>query len=202
MASRTPSRSGRSGGRSSSSSRGSSRGRTSSGGNKQMPMILAGVGVLGLVLYFVIVSQSSSGKGDSDKSSTSSKPAAAAPSKPSTPTVQLAGAAAGKTPTKPAPALTAEMLGQVQVLLDEATALQNKGATLRTGGDNQGARDVQSQAAEKLETLRTMIDKQLTWQEEADMEGWAQPAEYVTLGNLWTKIAKLEKAVRMGGGTR
>ncbi|MEZ6036913.1 MAG: hypothetical protein R3F29_05500 [Planctomycetota bacterium] len=195
MASRTPSRSGRSGGRSSSSSRG----RSSSGGNNQMPMILGGVGVVVVIILLVVMNQGGGSEKKSDKDATPAKPAAAAPAMP---TVQVSGAAAGKTPSKPAPALTADMLGQVQKLLDEATALQNQGATLRTNGDNQGARDVQSQAAAKLETLRNLIDNQLTWQEEAEMEGWAQPGEYVTLGKMWTKIAKLEKAVRMGGGTR
>jgi hypothetical protein len=46
-----------------------------------------------------------------------------------------------------------------------------------------------------------MIEAPLRWQEKADLGSWAQPAEYVTLENLYGEVSKLEKRVRMGGGT-
>ena len=72
----------------------------------------------------------------------------------------------------------------------------------RGAGNNQEARDKQSAAKDKVDALKKVIDGPARWQEEAQMENWAQPAEYVALEKLWTEISKLEKQIRMGGGTR
>ena len=44
-----------------------------------------------------------------------------------------------------------------------------------------------------------MLSDQLEWQEEAEMEGWAQPASYGALEKLWGSIASLDKKARMVG---
>jgi hypothetical protein len=165
-------------------------------------MLFVGIGVA-IAAALVAVFVSTSGKKDAPADP---KPAAAAESKstpahvPSTP-LSLAGAKAGKTPSKPAPGLTQDTLTKVRDLLDEAKKLSNEGVTARNGGDNQKARDLQSAAKDKLEALQKLIQAPLLWQEEAQMGDWAQPAEYVTLENLYAEVGKLEKRVRMGGGT-
>ena len=63
-----------------------------------------------------------------------------------------------------------------------ATALLNPRGLIRIWGINR---------------LRT---KQLLWQEEAQMEGWAQPAEYITLEREYGAAMNLTKKIRMGGG--
>jgi hypothetical protein len=169
-------------------------------------MLFVGIGVaIAASLIVVFVLNGSGGSGGADKA----KPAANAPANPapkaapaaaSTP-VALAGAKAGKVAKKPAPALTQDTLTKVRDLLEEAKKLSNEGVTARNGGDNMAARDKQSAAKDKLDELQKLVQAPLTWQEEAQMEDWAQPAEYVTLENLYAEVGKLLKRVRMGGGS-
>jgi len=165
-----------------------------------MPMILGGVGLLVVVVVLVMMN---SGGGDQNTAETAPKPAATQPA--STPKTTVAvptgSARAGKTPTRPAPALTAQMLQQSAELLAEAKALCNDGITARTAGDNQGARDKQSQAKDKIDAAKQLMTVPLGWQEEADLEGWAMPAEYGALEKLYGQLSSLEKRVRMSGGT-
>ena len=167
-------------------------------------MLFVGIGVA-VVAVAVGVYFATSGKKDTPAApkapvAAEAKPTpAAAPSASSA--IALAGARAGKTPSKPAPGLTQDTLTKVRDLLEEAKKLSNEGVSARTAGDNQMAREKQSAAKDKLETLQKMIQAPLLWQEEAQMGDWAQPAEYVTLENLYAEVGKLEKRVRMGGGT-
>ena len=92
------------------------------------------------------------------------------------------------------------MLQKANALVDEAKALNNEGTRLRNAGENRAARAKQSEAKRKIDAALASIDAPSVWQEEADMEGWAMPAEYVTLGNLYVRIAKYQKLIRMGGG--
>ena len=114
-----------------------------------MPLILGGVGLLVVVILLVVMSQG--GK----KPAAAPTPTPAAQPKPAhqaAPTQVAAGAAkAGKTPTKPAPALTQETMQKAATLLDAANALFNEGVKLRTGGDNTGARAKQSEAKDKID---------------------------------------------------
>jgi hypothetical protein len=166
-------------------------------------MLFVGIGVAiaaSLVAVFVTTSGKKDNAGDTKPAPAAEAKAAPAPHVPSTP-LSLAGAKAGKTPSKPAPSLTQDTLTKVRDLLDEAKKLSNEGVTARNAGDNQKARDLQSAAKDKLESLQKLIQAPLLWQEEAQMGDWAQPGEYVTLENLYAEVGKLEKRVRMGGGT-
>lgn len=191
MASRTPSRGRSSGGRSSSAGK--------SGPN---PAVFLGIGVAiaaSLVVVFL-----SGGKDKADKGTPAAAPVAEAPKAPAGPApskVKMGAAKAGKTPTKPAPELTADMLGKATALLDEAKVLCNDGVKARNEGDNKTARDKQSAAKDKIDAAKQSLQAQASWQEEADLSDWAQPAEYSALGNLWNQLSSLEKKVRMSGGT-
>jgi hypothetical protein len=99
--------------------------------------------------------------------------------------------------------LSAETLQKATDLLAEATALSNEGVKLRNAGDNnEEARKKQSAASDKVEALKALTKTQWAWQEEAELGEWALPAEYVALGNLYTKVSKIENQIRKGGGTR
>ena len=189
MASRTPSRSRSSGGRSQSS------------GSNSMPLVLGGVGVLVVGILVVMMNQGGGDKATDPKA----PPAAAAPKAahvPAPSTVKMGSATAGKTPGRPAPALTAEMLGKAVALLDEAKTLCNDGVKARSAGNNEEARTKQSAAVDKIEAAKVSLQEQAKWQEDADLDDWAMPAEYIALGNLWTELTTLEKKARMSGGTR
>lgn len=167
-----------------------------------MPMIVGGVGALLVVLVLVILNSRAGDDGDQGNVQQAAprqpaKPVAAAPQ----PTdLKMANASAGKTPDRPAPTLTRDMLQKANVMVDAAKALNNEGTRLRNSGDNRGARAKQSEAKRKLDEAIKFLEAPSAWQEEADLEGWAMPAEYVTLGNLYVRIAKYQKRIRMGGG--
>ena len=93
------------------------------------------------------------------------------------------------------------MLQKAASLLDAANAFFNEGVKLRNGGDNTGARTKQSEAKDKIDEIKTLLAAPLRWQEEADLEDWAMPASYSSLGTLYGTVSSLEKKVRMNGGT-
>jgi hypothetical protein len=127
------------------------------------------------------------------------KPAAQPAAQPAAAPVS-SSAKAGKTPAKPAPALSADMIAQVRTLESQMKAHYNDGANARKTGDNSGAREHQAKAKDCLEKIDALIADQLLWQEEAEMEGWAQPAEYVEMAKVYGSVSTLAKMVRMGGG--
>jgi predicted metalloprotease len=182
----------------SSSSRGraSARSSSSSGGNQQV-MVLGAIAVVVVIVVFVMMS--GGGKPADKPAAGGQTPAAAAPKSTPAPAVS-SSAKSGKTPAKPAPALTAETLEKVRSEYAKMKTYYNEGSTARTAGDNQKAREQQALAKTVLDGIDAMIEPPLRWQEEAEMEGWAQPAEYVELAKLYNDVMTLAKKVRMGGG--
>lgn len=167
-----------------------------------MPLVLGGLGVIVVIVLLVFWSKGGgSGAGDdAGAAQAAGKPAPVEAA--SAPALKPASAKAGKPPETPAPPLTMATLEQVRALLQEAKGLRNEGVTLRNAGQNVESRAKHSQAKVKIDALTELIQPALDWQESAEIGGWAQPAEYTTLANLWTEIASVQKAVRMGGGTR
>ncbi|MBL8737085.1 MAG: hypothetical protein JNL12_11700 [Planctomycetes bacterium] len=166
-----------------------------------LPLILGGLALLVVVVVLVVMSQSG-GKGGTTPAA--NKPAAANGKQPHVPaatSVPTGTAKAGKTPTTPPPPLAQETLQKAASLLDEAKTLFNDGVRLRTAGDNAGARSKQSIAKDKIDEVKSLLAAPLRWQEEADLEGWAMPAEYTALGKFYGEVSSLEKKVRMSGGT-
>lgn len=188
MASRTPSRR-RAGGRSSSSQN-----------SNQMPMILGGVGVL--VLIIILVANSGGGGGDeeggNDDNQQTQQPAKQP--EPAKVNVPAGTAKAGATPDRPAPPLTQDLLGKVTELYQQARALSDEGIKLTKSGEREQGVAKQMAAKVKIDQLKAMIDDQLTWQEEAEMGDWQQPAAYGSLTRLYAKISKTQKTIRMNGG--
>jgi hypothetical protein len=161
-------------------------------------MIFGGIGLVVVVLIVVMMNQ-----GGSAAAKTDSPPSPADAKQPAAPTptpVQLAGAKAGKTPARPAPVLTQQTLDEVRALTKAASAFYNEGVQARAAGDNSLARDKQAQAKETLDRLDGMLEAQLLWQEEAQMGGWAMPAEYITLEREYGAAMNLTKKIRMQGG--
>lgn len=189
-----------SGGRAGSSSR-SRPSRESSAPNK-IP-IFVGSGVAIAASLFVVLSRS--GNKDTKSGSQTNPPAASTPAKTpgSAPSSSLPASAAkaGKTPSTPAPALTQGTLQELEAMLAQVKNLRNESVTARQGsGDNQTARAKMSEAYKILEQWQAKVDAQLRWQENAQMEDWAQPGEYVTLEKLYATYQRLNNEVRKGGG--
>ena len=162
-----------------------------------MPLILAGAAVLVVVVFLVLrkSGSESADQGGDQQTNESTRPATTPQTSSSTPP-----ASSGKTPDRPAPELTADTVAKVMVLMREAKSLNNEGVVARNAGENMVARSKQSEAKKKIDQLKLLIEKQSEWQEEAEMEEWAQPGSYVKLTKIWGDIALLQKRIRMAGG--
>src|SRR5690606_490935 len=191
MASRTPSR-----GR---SSRGSS---ASSTNGSQQALVIGGIALAVVVALLFVMNSGGGEKAEAADKGAAPAPAAqpaAAKSEAAAP-VTLSAAKAGKAPSRAAPALSQATLDEFNALVTKAKGFYNEGVKARTAGDNMGARDQQASAKDVLDEAQKLVAAQLLWQEEAQMEDWAQPAEYVTLEKLYAQYQSLTKKVRMGGG--
>ena len=162
-------------------------------------MILGGVGVLAVVV--LLIASDREDKTRDTGAEPARRPPAAKPHVPAT-RVAVGSGSAGRAPGRPAPPLTRDMLNRAATMLQEAKLLNNEATKLRNRGDNEGARAKNSAAKAKIDEVKAFLDGPATWQEEADMGEWTQTAEYVALGRFYGEISKLEKRVRMGGGTR
>lgn len=161
-------------------------------------MIIGGAAALGVLALVVAFSQPSKRGNQPEASQQSPSPQTPAP-RSQTP-LTVGSSRVGKAPGRPAPTLTVEMLKRANALVDEAKTLNNEGTKLRNAGENRAARAKQSEAKRKIDAAILAIEAPSAWQEEADLEGWAMPAEYVALEKLFARIAKLQKRIRMGGG--
>lgn len=154
--------------------------------------------VLAVVVFLAMGGQGSS----SDGAPADPKPVpSSAPSQPAPVLLPRSSEKAGKEPTTPPPALTQDMLKRAIEIYDAANALCNEGVKLRTDGNNIEARKKQSEAKAKIDEIKSLLAGPIEWQESAELEGWRQPGEYVTLANFWSKLSRLSKKVRMSGGT-
>jgi hypothetical protein len=196
MASRTPSRSGRSGRTSSSSS-----------GPNLTAMMFGGIGVVVVIVLIVVMSRGNGEAGKSGTADASSKSSAPTPPGNVTPSPSPAptgtfAAKQGKPPARTAPPLPQSLLDQCRALLADAKKLSNEGVTLRNGGKNEEARAKQSAASDKIEEIKRLTKTHWSWQEEAELNDWALSAEYANLADLYTQVSKLDNQIRKGGGTR
>lgn len=96
--------------------------------------------------------------------------------------------------------LAAATLDQVRAHLVRMKGFDNEGVTARLAGDNMKARERQALAKDVLEEIDKLIEPPLRWQEEAETEGRARPAEYVELAKVYGEVMALAEMVRMGGG--
>ena len=161
-----------------------------------MPLVLVAVAV---VVAVVLLSQG----GGTRAASPAAQPAAAAKSQPAATPTPLPKAAAkqGKPPSTPPPPLSEATLQELNDLLSRIKALRNEAVQKRSGqGDTQGAKATMEQAHKLLEQWQQTVQPQLRWQENAQMEDWAQPAEYVALEKLFGVYQRLNNEVRKGGG--
>lgn len=156
--------------------------------------------VVVIIIYFVM---SSGGGSDTNQNSGTPAPAANQAAPAPTPAPMPSGnAKAGKTPSRAAPALTGETLAKLDELYGKASGLYNEGVNLRTAGDNRGCRDKMTQANDLLVQWTATVKDQLAWQEEADMENWAQPAAYSELESRYKNFSKLQRSAQLNGASK
>jgi hypothetical protein len=164
------------------------------------PFVIGGVGLAVVVGLVFVMSNSGSGDTKKNPENVAVEKTAAKAATPAAAPVKMEAAKAGGSPKRPAPALTEAVLQQARDLLASAKSFCNEGITARNAGDNGKARERQALAKDKIDALKKLVEAASLWQEEAQMENWAQPAEYMTLEKLLGELGPLEKRVRMGGG--
>lgn len=166
-----------------------------------MPMIIGGAGLLVLILILVMVNSRGGGGDDIDDpgANAPAKQSANQPEKPRS-NVAVSGGSPGKSPDRPAPTLTKDTLNKMADLLAEAKSISNSGFALLKAGKNIEARTRQSEAKVKIDEIKALIEEPSLWFEEADMDGWSIPAEYVAMNKLYGKLSTLQKTIRMQGG--
>lgn len=164
-------------------------------------MVMVGAAAIAIVIILVVMMRNP-GK-DENENSDVQKPAVTQPdgNKTSPDSSPPKGRPrTGGTPDRAAPALTNETFTRLDEILADAKKHYNEGVTRRNAGDNTGAREAQAKAKTLLDQWENLIRGALDWQEEADMDDWAQPAEYEILTRKYTSFSSLQKMVRMGGG--
>lgn len=102
-------------------------------------------------------------------------------------------------PSRSAPAFPTSMQAAVKERLAEAKQLYNDAIRAQRAGEQSTFKEKGRACQKCLSEIKDSLSEQLAWQEEAVMEGWAQPADYSVLEALWGKISKLDKQARMIG---
>ncbi len=185
--------------RSSSGTRSRARSSSSSSSSSAQTLVLV-VGAIAVVVLLLVMSGGGSNKPAASGSSTSTPAAAPAASPTAVVSVPAGSAKAGKTPDRPAPALTQDTLGKLAQLQAQATELFNESVNLRNGGDNMKAREAAGRAKDVLDQWNQLVEPNLLWQEEAQLGEWSQPAEYIQLEKLFGAYQTLNNKVRKQGG--
>lgn len=165
-------------------------------------MVMVGAAAIAIVVVLVIMMRGTGAGAEDGDAPADARPAVSEGSTPlvAQPASTGGSAKAGKTPSRPAPALSHETLDQLDEILGRAKTHYNAGVMARNAGNNREARAEQAKAKAALDEWENLVSEQLRWQEEAEMEDWAQPAEYDILTRKYPSFSKLQKSVRMGGG--
>ena len=161
------------------------------------PVVLVGGVLVVVVLLFVI--SSGSGEVQAGGGAAPAQPVASRPD----PDPEPGNARAGKTPQTPAPAISAEAWAQADAQYDKAKELWTQAQLARNKGESKQYADTLRVAWTELEKLREVMSPYTDWFEQADLEGWAMPAEYDRLQqrlNQWDplrqKVHKLMPTAR------
>ncbi len=189
-------------------------GRTSSSRSGRRPAatppsntpIIMGLAAGGLALVIILVMMTWSG-GNSEAANTGDgekqKPAPAKAQQPEAPkkTTQSPSnssyaARPGKTPGRPAPPIPASVIERTEQLFADAKAKWNEGQRARKSGDTATYTKAIKEAYESIQGINKALDPYSTWYEEADLEGWAMPGEYVGLSKKFNKYDKLAAMVQ------
>lgn len=163
-----------------------------------MALLVGVVVVLAVVvIYFVFMSGPSA-------------PAADQPGEPPAPVrseeprrVTPSRASAGTPPDRPAPAIPALVWDDADDLYRRAADLWNEGQDARRAGNTAEYQAAVLDSWGVLKELYSGIEPYTDWFEEADLEGWAMPADYDRLqqqlgvwDSLRTKVRKMKPAKR------
>lgn len=151
-------------------------------------------GVVVVVVLIVAMQASSAASATATGEATAPTEVPAAPVPVEAPASPPAQARSGTTPTKPPPSIDAAVIDHAEELYRQAADAWNAAQGHRGTDYQQYGKDLTESAA-RLEELSDSIEPYALWFEEADMEGWSMPAEYVDLQRRFDRWDKLRVKV-------
>jgi len=168
-----------------------------------MTGVILGGGALVVVLVIVAVMMSGgSGDGKADPTAAPRSVGKAAPTPPPKKDVSLPAAKAGKEPTRPAPALTVEVLTKADAYYYKAKKMNDDGRRAQAAGKNKEFNALINDGWDTLEALDKSIETYTDWLAEADLEEWRLPPVYVKLQKRLNVYDKLRGRLRRVKGNR
>lgn len=182
--------------------RAAARAGASGGGNQNLVMVGVGVVVVVIVAFFAL-------RGGAPPAKSAANPAAAKPAdaKPtlveSAPPPSARGfgegeAKAGKPPRTPAPEIDLAQIAKADTAVELAKVKKNEAETARRAGDHSAFKAHLDAAMTAMQQCRSAVEPYTDWLEEADLEGWAMPASYVSLQarlGAWDKLFQQIKKI-------
>jgi hypothetical protein len=164
---------------------------------------------IAVVVVIVVMAGGGSGGGATPAADTprsapqgGTAPAAAVPQAGASVSTKLDGRSrAGKTPGRPAPPIAQADLDRAAAHYAAGVAKWNESQAARNKGDTTAYAAALDEAFAALAKQREAIRPYTDWFEEADLEGWAMPAEYDGLQRLldkwdptYQKVKKLKQS--------
>ncbi len=159
------------------------------------------VGGAAVVVVVVLVWLVTSGGADSSANK-NTEPATTRPPAVAKPTPTKAAprpteqARAGKPPARPAPPIPASVFEQAETHYQAAKTKWNESVRAKRKGDINTAREAAAAAWQQFLSQRDLLEPYMEWFEEADMEDWTMPADYVRLQRLLNTYDKLKVKVQ------
>ncbi len=102
----------------------------------------------------------------------------------------------GRPPDRPAPAIEAAAFLELDERFDDVVGHWNEAQDARVAGRTADYSQALSAAWDALEGIYARIAAQTEWLEEADLEGWAMPPEYLALQKRLDRWDPLRSRVR------
>ena len=165
--------------------RASSRARASRSSSQSSSGLLIGGGIAAAALIAVLVFALGGGASDAQQAGVPQEPSAATDPTPaataapsSEPLVVTGAGRAGSVPDRPAPAIDQAVIDEARGHYDAAVQLWNEGQRARQSGASDVYVKRTKEAFDELQKQRELMRPYTDWYEEADLEGWAAPAEY------------------------
>ena len=143
-------------------------------------LIIAALALGGVALYFAFSGGSGSETSQPEKQAPV-QPTKVEPEKPKNQPIEAGRSKAGKPPKRPAPALDVAVFQKTDAWYREADTKYTEGQVAKNKSDSTTYQKRVNESFKLIEKIDKELETYMTWQEEADFEGWAMPAEYDVL---------------------
>jgi len=145
-------------------------------------LIIAALAIGGVALYFAFSSGGGGSPSDTEAGQQSQQPVPKQNSeKPKVKPSESGSAVAGKPPKRPAPTLDLAVFQKTDAWYHEADTKYTEGQAAKNKSDSTTYQKRVNESFALIEKIDKELEPYMTWQEEADFNSWAMPAEYSVL---------------------